>query len=333
MKPKYATDKDNRLVVKKGKKDLNACGSFSVDNKNRLIYFLNEPLSFRRINKLPSKIVFEGNWRLNDECDLEFEIVKAGKPTGERLLLKGKVCSTGGDSFIFEINSLDKQGRLQVYTLKLSGIWQADESNRLNFLVKKEDSPDILTLNAAWSVNKNQQITYIYSKQELKKQIKVSNVVTFDGFWQIDTSRRLRYVFSRSANSYFEFKVELMTPNLYPAKNIIKYRLGIGLRDSLQYKERILMFYGAWRFGRDFGLGFDMEYNKGRVRTISFNAQANITDKDKMIFILTDKEGRLAGISITLEHKFLKKNDADFFLKVKKALNDSRIEAGVKIPF
>ena len=331
---KYSVDSQNRLIIKRKAKTLTTCGNFSVDHKNRLIYFLNNPAAWRRLNKLDGKIVFEGNWRLDPEHNLQLVVTKINNLPSENLLsLKGSIISTDKDILAFQIKTLNKENSDQFYLMTLSGQWQADVYNRLCFAVKKDESPDILTFICAWQVNKNQQITYTYAKQQLKTKTKICNLLVFEGFWQINTSNRITYILKQSTKSVFDFRVQVETPNLYPKAGVIKYRLGMGVREDADFKEQVISLYGAWKFSRKLGLSFEMDYGKNKLQAIDFEAEANLTGRDEVIFILTDKKREPLGFSIAFKHKFLKTNDADFFLKLKKSVEESRIEAGVHIPF
>jgi len=95
---------------------------------------------------------------------------------------------------VFEVKSTDREGQTHIQLLKLSGSWQADEFNRLSFLVKRKIQPDILTLGGIWQLNKNQQIIYTYEKTDLKTKTKYARTLTFLGFWQIDSTKRLTYI-------------------------------------------------------------------------------------------------------------------------------------------
>lgn len=79
-----------------------------------------------------------------------------------------------------------KEGKVLTRILKLGGRWQADENNRLRFLVKKEERKvDVLTLQGIWELNRNHEITYRYEKMDLKTKERLERTVIFKGFWEI----------------------------------------------------------------------------------------------------------------------------------------------------
>jgi hypothetical protein len=329
-KDRYAVDGSNRLVIKLEGKRLAAGGRFEVGKGNRLTYWLNEPVTWRQKYNLPDKVTFEGNWRLNTNHDLELHLGRIG---GDYLTLKGEIISTDRDSLVFEIKSLDRQGLLHAQLIKLSGAWCADKYNRISFLVEKKTFPDTLTLQGDWQINKNQQIVYTYEKIELKTRIRTSHAFIFEGFWQITDKDRLTYILARSSDSRFDFRVQLESPNLYPREGVIKYRIGIGLKEKEVSHQKIISLYGAWKFSRKAGLAFQMEYGNAKIQDIEFRTEINLSKKDEIVFALTDKRNKPLGISVTFTHRFLKKLDAETFVRLKKVREESGIEAGVRIPF
>lgn len=333
-KNRYTVDNFNHLVIKQKHKRLIADGRFLIDKDNRLIYWLNEPSPWRRQYDLPDKISFKGNWRLNPNYDLELNLVETKEQfEGDRLVLKGEIISADRDTMVLEIKSLDNQGLLHIQILKLAGSWQADEYNRISFVVKKKTLPDILTLEGIWQINQNQQIIHTYEKTDLKTKTKTSNTLTFEGFWQINSTNRLTYILSRSSESRFDFRVQIESPNLYPKEGVMKYRLGIGLREEKLPHTKIISLYGTWKFSRKAGLSFEMDYGQGKIQSIDFGTNIHLTKTDEVVFSLANKRKEPLGIYITFTHRFLKQHDAETFLRLKKLQKESGIEAGVRIPF
>lgn len=317
------------------KEPLTVDGKFSLDKDNNLIYLLNEPTTWRREYGLPKKLRFKGNWQLSPNYDLELHLDKTEEQfKGDCLRLRGKVLCAEAERFVFQIKSRDRRGVNRFSLLDLSGTWGADKFNRITFQVKKKAKPDTLVLREAWQINKNQQIAYEYEKAEFKTKRKIKNSLTFVGFWQISSANRLRYILSGSTHSRFDFRVQLETPNVYPKKGAIKYRLGIGIREDLPpARIKIITLYGTWKFSRRLGLCFEMDYGQGRVKRLTFGAELNLNQKDKVIFKLLDKRGGRLGISVVFRHRFLPKRDAEWFLRLKRDSQEKKAETGVRIGF
>src|SRR3989338_5017485 len=111
MKYRYSVNNNNQLLIKpsKAKVAIPVRGRFSVDKSNQLIYWLNEPASWRRLYNLPAKVSFIGNWQLNSNYDLELNLDETkSQYKGDRLILKGEIISTDRDTLAFEIITYEK---------------------------------------------------------------------------------------------------------------------------------------------------------------------------------------------------------------------------------
>lgn len=335
MRHRYSVNNGNLLIIKpSGKKNnLVADGDFRVNKDNQLEYWLNEPVSWRRIYGLPRKIVFTGSWRINKNYDLELILDKARNQfQGDILTIKGDIISTGADILAFQIKTYDRNGLLHIQILQLSVIWLADQANRLSFIVKKH-TPDILTFGGDWQLNQNQQITYVYEKTELKTKTKVSRVLTFEGFWQINSANKLTYILRHSLDSKFDFRAQVETPSIYSQEGIIKYRLGVGVKQASRTKEKVVCLYGIWKFSRKLGLSFQVDYDNGVISKVEFAADVTFSRRNEVTFALKNKKGEPLGFNVIFTHKFLNSLNAEAFLRLKESWKEKRADLGVRIPF
>jgi len=210
--------------------------------------------------------------------------------------------------------------------LKLKGSWRANDYNELCFEVTaRKGPPEIYTFKGSWKLNNNQQIEYISEDGR--------DTLTFKGYWNIFSANRLVYLFEGSSTSRFEFKVQLESATFYPKKGEIRYRFGVGFRKSrLRASGQLLILYGEWKFGRDLGLTFQMDYGQGKVRAITFGAEV-IFGRNKVTFALKNELGEPLGITLTMTHKFLKSLDTEAFIRLKSHQKELGIEAGITLPF
>lgn len=338
MKHKYSINKYNQLLIfsPKSKIPLQPQGSFKINQENRLEYWLNEPQSWRRVYNLPRKIVFKGEWQLNPNHDLELALNKTRTQADEeRLTLKGNIISVENNKLAFEI--ISQGGKmdpaLQTFRiLKLIGTWQADERNRLVFLVEKKAFPDELIFKLDWQINKNQQIEYAYEKTDSARKTRISQILTFEGFWKIGSQHKLTYILSDTLNSGFDFRAQLESPSIYPQDRSIKYRLGIGLRQNKTPVSKIIILYGEWKFNRSLGLLFKMDYGNGKVQETEFGAQVTI-ERNKFVFSLKDERGKPLGITLTYSFSLLNSLEPQAYIRLKSRQKELGIEAGLTIPF
>lgn len=341
MRYKYSISPQNQLIVSIPKqKPLKPKGSFQINQNNRLEYWLNEPQTWRQLYNLPQKIVFEGKWQLNSNHDLELVLNKTrDQSAGSRLTLSGEIISVEGSILVFEIithregdGSRRKPSPSAFSILKLTGTWQTDEVNRLTFEVAKKDAPDTLTFKAAWQVNKNQQIEYIYEKTSLRTKTKVKQALVFEGFWKIDSEHKISYALSHSLDSQFDFRVYLENPNIYPQQNAIKYRLGLGVKQPRRTNYKLITLYGQWKFNRNFSLIFSMDYGAAKVQELEFGAEASF-QRNKLILSLKNTDGKPLGVTLTYTYKILNRLEPQAFIRLKSYQKQLDVETGFSVPF
>ncbi len=334
LKDRFSTDDLNRLVITRGKEKIVPDGRFTLSQDNSLVYWLNESPEWRRRLSLPQETKFEGIWKLNDNYDLELHLSQDNRRSpGDKIVLKGEIISTEKDVLAFELYSQDKFGRKEFQILQLSGSWASDGTNAISFLADKKVNPDILKLGVGWKINRDQQIVYTYEKTSLKTKVKDIRVLTFSGFWEINPDNILSYQLSTGSKSRFDFQARIESPNLYPQSGKIKYRLGAGIKESALSGQKVITLCGCWKFGRALSLIFEMDYGRGNVRALEFGTDINLTHKDKVILSLVSGPRQPLGINIIFSHRFLKKLDAEAFLKFKALREDRSVEVGVQIPF
>jgi len=304
----FLVGQDNLLALKLSSqaKPINLMGDFKVNERNNLVYYINKSSAWHRKIGLPDRIEFEGQWRLDKEHNLVLDLEKRrGK-----LVLKGEILDSRDDCLIFKINSKVSPSITRISILKLRGRWRADKFNRIVFEVSKRGKSDILTFKGAWYLNKNKQIVYKYERLKTKKK----QTLIFKGYWEITSSRVITYILEKCGKSRFDFKAFLQTPNIYPARGKIKYRIGIGIRR--ERKQRIVVLEGKWHFTRKLGLSFEVDYGEKR-RVLKFSVRVDLSKKDRIIFSLQDRNKMPLGISLTYRRKLLPQKDFEYFLRLR----------------
>jgi len=310
----FSVNSSNNLVIKNfgQKKPLPIKGKFKIEG-NRLIYSVNESKNWRRQNNVPGKIAFEGKWSLNSNHDLVLNVAEDRRISKSTLVLKGKIENVDKGYLRFQVKSKINEQINKFYLLKLRGVWKADRLNRIVFEITKKSKTNILTFQNSWKINKNQEVSYTYKKYNSLTKTKTTNFITFCGFWQINQKNRLKYIIEKSSRSFFEFRAQIESPNIYPKKGEIRYRLGIGL--EAQRNKKPISLYGRWNFNRKLGLFF--EIGRKKTQRIKFGAAINLSKKNKIFFNLLSNNDRPLGFSLVLmRNEFLGK-DLDIFMKLK----------------
>ena len=325
----YKVDKNNQLYIKspQDSRYVPLKGRFKVDDNNNLVYQVEEPPVWRRKYGVGNKIVLEGSWKLDSNHDLIFVLREEEKLKRKSLKLRGKILDAGNDFLIFEITSKPAENVTTISALKLRGIWKADKFNRLTFEVRRNQSPDTLIFRSTWELNESKQIIYNYEKLVTKE----AHSLTFKGYWQISDKKRLSYILEGGKGGCLNFNVNLETPNLYPKKGAIKYRIGIGLKKVR--KERLITFEGSWKFGRKQGLIFESDLGSGGMRRIYFSYSLKLTPDDRFILTLFNNERQSLGISLTLKRGDLESRDFEYFLRLRKESRGHVFELGAKVRF
>lgn len=326
----YTIDDINRLLVKKDDKQYPIEGEFKIE-RNNLIFEPDRKSPFTKELDLPKRIKFLGNWHLTDNQDLKLVLIENDYQRREdELEIKGRIISSESDAIIFETKCKKTATEDKISLLRLGGRWQADESNELNFLVTKDIEEDILRFRGSWKLNQNQEIIYIYEKQDLIRKTTTQELLTFKGFWQISTQDRISYVLDLRNNSFFEFKAQLEQLDLRGDSNQIKYRIGIGFKDLKE--EKVFSLFGRWNVNPKRSISFELDYGERGMRAIVFGASMFLDKNNEFVFELKDRRGKNLGISVTFNRKFFKERAA-VFARLSKLEDDGRLEVGVRIPW
>ncbi len=241
--------------------------------------------------------------------------------------LRKRFIAAESDSLVIEtIQTESESSRQRLRVLKLKGTWRANDYNELSFEVSlRKGPPESFTFKGSWKLNNNQQIEY--TSEDGRDRL------TFKGYWQLPSANRLVYILEGSSTSRFEFKAQFESATLYPKKGQIRYRIGIGIRQSrLTAPGQMLIFYGEWKFSRILGLIFQMDYGQGKVKAMEFGAEVTF-GRDNIKFALKNELGEPLGITLTMTHKFMEHLDAKAFIRLKSRQKEQAIEAGITIPF
>ena len=210
--------------------------------------------------------------------------------------------------------------------LKLKGSWRTNPYNELVFeAAGRKSKPEKFTLKGAWKLNKNQQIEY---KTENNR-----DTLTFKGHWKILSDKKLVYVLEGSSKSKFEFKAQFESASMHPKKGAIRYRIGIGTRRRSRISpKKLLILYGEWKFSRNLGILFNVDYGCNKIQAISLGAEITF-NRNKTEIALRNEFGKPTGITLTLTRKLFKSLDAKAYLRLIHRRQEKTIESGITIPF
>jgi len=324
-KIKYEIDPSNRLIIARSGQESRVPefrqvldGTFEIDKNNGLLYHVKST----PLGSTPRQLKLTGNWSLNEKHNLVLVLDNTREQLmGNTLTLNTEIIDAKADRLEFSISGKDKDGKMHLYILRLSGRWQADKYNCLNFLVAKSRGPeDKLTLSGKWEIDKQNELVYTYIKESLKTKNKISHTITFKGYWDIRGKLRLSYVLNKELNSTFDFRVSVGKP----AKRGLEYEIGIG---KGMLKKTFLVF-GSWKINKKLGLIFEMPYAKGKLRSIIFGAACKINKNYTLDAQLKNNLQQDLGINLKLTRKILT-NQGEAFLEALKENKEITITAGI----
>ncbi len=182
--------------------------------------------------------------------------------------------------------------------MRLSGSWQADEYNRLTFNVEREKgNADCLTFEGIGQVNKQNQVVYSYQREGLKRKEKITRTISFKGYWDIFDKYRISYVLNDKLGSQFDFKIS--AGNYF--RGMLVYTVGIGGIP----KSKVITLFGKWQVDKKLGLLFEMEYERGRSKSISFGADIKLGEGYDLCLQLKNSANRDLGVELKLSRKIL----------------------------
>ena len=334
---RYAFDDTNRLVVRE-RDDGNRTwlprrvleGRVHTDRGNRLIYQVDSSASADGA-QTPRAFNLDGTWTLTPNHELALTLHERQRQGGQTIYLKGALVNAEASALVFALRRSEQEGLDTAEQITLSGRWQTDAKNRLNFLVAKADgSEDRLTFQGGWEVGKHHELIYRYRQRAQSGRIASEQTLMFDGSWDITKTDRLVYRIAGSDRSVFEFKASLQSPSLLARDERIVYQVGIGLSGGRVQRQRVTLF-GAWKLNRDLSVSFEIPYAGGRVERIRFEGAYAFSPRDRLAVALQNSEREPLGLTVTFTKNMVR--DASLFLRLRKDAEEQSIVGGVQVRF
>ena len=325
----YYIDKQNRLILIRNNKKLHVPGAFALGRQNNLLYKITKNKIWRQKYALPPVIAFEGRWELDKQHELTCMLRKSGRLLKtQKIYLRAQLDKAKRRQLIFAVSANPKLQPNRITLFRFNGRWKADKKNRLAFLLAGHNTQQkSLTLESEWSVNNN-TLVYRYRRICLKTKINKQILLRFKGFWKFDTPGRLTYVFDADKKSGFSFRLHKGPDSIRAEKGVIKYRLGFGGKTL----NKTIEIFGLWQWKGKASLGFQVQYARKNVHSISFSVGIKAAKNQKIKLVLRNKKGGNLGISLEIEKRFLKAKGR-VFLRAAKRYQHPRVECGVDLRF
>ena len=265
-----------------------------------------------------------GRWEFGEDHLIQFRSL--GKD--EELKVKGSLVAAEPGTLVISVDDKQSDQLTTSRLLKLSGKWRTNAKNQLVFGVKKsEGDTDTLTFTGGWRVGEFQELLYTYEVRDLKTERKELKLLVFQGDWDFSEKHRLVFSVGGASDSAFRFRGAFQTRSILAKKGEIRYQLGVETSGRRRVQDVVL--FGKWKYSDKFGLSFEMEYEEGRKRTITFGGEVAVTQKDRVEVDLKTRVGEPLGIALLLTRDIFGK-DGETFARLQRWDGETRAEAGMR---
>lgn len=277
----------------------------------------------------------DGVWELTPRHQVRYRrrpaeaLAKAGRRREETAVLTADLVAAEPAGLTVQVAGDQFDGDLVGHTLTLRGRWQADARNRLTFLVERAGGRhDRLILGGGWRLGPHHEILYHVRRRTGVRPDRALRVLTFRGQWDLPVRHQLTYVLDARSDSTFRFRGALQTPTVLAKTGELRYQLGVEVEG--QRRTRTLTFFGKWKLSRDLALSFELPTTDGEFQTMTFGATYAFTGDRMVATTLTARDGRALGLEVVFTQAFLK-GQGEAFVRLRRALEESAIEAGVRL--
>lgn len=281
-----------------------------------------------RLNKLlEGRESVKGRWAFGKHHEVEYR----ADGGDEEVRLKAAIVDVEPGALILSFIENRSLRRTTARILKLTGRWQVNPANQITFEVERQNADyDVLTFRGRWQAGKSQELVYSYRQTALKTKTKVLKTLVFKGYWDLSEENRLTYLIGGDSESSLRFRGALQTKSILAKDGRIRYQAGVELAGCNRVQEIIL--FGKWKVSRQFALSFEMEYGAGQKRAIRFGGEWNLDERNQLRIQLMTTGGEPIGAELVFTREFMK-GEGGLFLRLAKSLEDSRLEAGVRMPW
>lgn len=324
----YTLDSDGRLVAaRRGARQAGlepvqtVAGSVTTDAQNRLAYDIEQPLQAGT----PSRVVFDGAWRLTPEHRLVFAARRRGGAQ-PGAAVSATLTRAGARTLTAAI---ERRGQAPA-ELTLTGAWQVDAQNRLTFLVDRGGRAERLTLRGAWRVGPDHELAYEYRHALEGRRGHSVRMLRFDGAWSLGRAGRLRYALEGSDDAALELRGSFEPGPVDAVDGRLAFRLGAAVSRTRSDQGRLVLS-GGWKIGRDRSVSFDIPAAGGRRGTLRFAASASGGSGQTFDVELAAPQGARLRIAVRFSRRLFR--DTRLFLQASRDGRESAVLGGVQLDF
>lgn len=333
MAIRYEFDELNRLVIHDPRDLIQPRrvleGRLSVDRHNRLSYQVHTTPG--EVRAVAREMMLEGTWTLSPDHRLGITLHPQDNRRGQTLFLNGTLVDVRDDALAVSLWRRESDGTRSTQTVALSGRWQADDRNRLTFVVSKANgTEDRLVFDGAWAVDRQHQLLYRYEESLAGRRRTAVHTLRFAGTWDVLPASKLAYRLDVTNQSAFEFQAALQSATLNAREGKIAYQVGIRLSSGRVVTQEVALF-GTWKVHRDLAVSFEIPYTDGRRQALMFTAAYTFLTRHTVAVHLHTRRGEPVGLVVTMTRSFL--DDAHLFLRLQRLGEETQVLGGATIRF
>jgi len=247
----------------------------------------------------------------------------------QEVLLEGDLVSAEANRLTFRLDEQSRDEDVRLRRMSLRGRWQADERNRLTFLAERgQGRQEMLALEGGWEVDERNELVYRFERTQLKTKARELHRIRFDGYWEIGPDRRLTYVLDADSDSAFRFRGAFQTATVLQRRGSLRYQVGVEVWG--RSRPQTVTLFGKWKLSRDLSLDFEIPYSGRFRRALSFGAEYSWDNRTTVSARLTTPDGGPLGLEVALHRDFLK-GQGEAFVRLRRSLEETAAEAGVRV--
>jgi hypothetical protein len=330
---RYTLDRSHRVAVithPEGRFRRLLTGRLSADSQNRLVF--QPDFQTAAEDDASQPITLEGRWSIRPDQALLYTLRASPGLPRQALRISGRLIRAQADSLTFSYGRIDVFGNRANQEVTLLGRWQADQANRLTFMVaRSQGNQDRLTLQGAWEVGQKHELLYRQSRLEQGRlDGQEAHLLRFSGVWDAPSVGRLVYRMDGGSQSLFDFRAAVQTPSLRAAEGRMAWQVGVGVTRHRTAWTRVVLF-GTWKLNTDRSLSLEVPYADGRAQSIRFEGSFAWGGRNTVTVELADGQRRPFGMALTLTRQL--SAAASLFLSVRKDGDQTLAATGVQVRF
>jgi len=267
----------------------------------------------------------KGRWEISPNHEIRYK----SRDLDEEITFRGSLIAAEPDALVVSFAQSQRDQKVERRLARLARGWRLDSKNRIVFEVEKEGGKkDALTFQGGWQIGKSNEIIYTYEQRDLRSKQQITRKLVFKGSWDISDDHRLTYWLSADSDSAFRFRGTFQTKSILAKKGEIRYQAGVEVNGKHKIQEIIL--FGKWKLSRNLELSFEIEYQDGQKKAITFGGEYALSKDSRIAVSLKSREGDPLGIEVILTKDFFGK-DGQTFVRLVKSVQEQRTEAGVML--